>query len=382
MMAENYMLKETLSYPSLIREVIAPLRAQAQSVLSDEIIRNIDCIYIYGSGDSLNAAVCAAQSFWEYAGVPAYPLNAMQASRYAAPCLDRTRAARTLTICISNSGEAARSVEASMAMHAAGTISMAITAKPNSRVGKAVDYILHAPVPAFEPSPIPVPGIRSFALPVVGLYLFALHMAQVRGTMTKDEAAAVEQELQQLPDVIEDAFTRGDAVLRKFADLCSKCERMEFFGAGPCRGAADFGVSKVLEAQGYSVLSQDIEEFAHQTFFSVDTHRLPSVLLVPSKGRCLSRAKEILFVLQKLERPVLVITDDEAVVADESGVRSLCLKKSVSESLISLVFACIMTYLSSVMPLRASDIYMHGHAGVYQEDGLPTVRGSKVDVVL
>ena len=52
MMAENYMLKETLSYPSLIREVIAPLRAQAQSVLSDEIIRNIDCIYIYGSGDS------------------------------------------------------------------------------------------------------------------------------------------------------------------------------------------------------------------------------------------------------------------------------------------------------------------------------------------
>ena len=362
--------------------MIVPLRAQAQSVLSDEIIRNIDCIYIYGSGDSLNAAVCAAQSFWEYAGVPAYPLNAMQASRYAAPCLDRTRAARTLTICISNSGEAARSVEASMAMHAAGTISMAITAKPNSRVGKAVDYILHAPVPAFEPSPIPVPGIRSFALPVVGLYLFALHMAQVRGTMTKDEAAAVEQELQQLPDVIEDAFTRGDAVLREFADLCSKCERMEFFGAGPCRGAADFGVSKVLEAQGYSVLSQDIEEFAHQTFFSVDTHRLPSVLLVPSKGRCLSRAKEILFVLQKLERPVLVITDDEAVAADEPGVRSLCLKKSVSESLISLVFACIMTYLSSVMPLRASDIYMHGHAGVYQEDGLPTVRGSKVDVVL
>ena len=33
MMAENYMLKETLSYPSLIREVIAPLRAQAQSCL-------------------------------------------------------------------------------------------------------------------------------------------------------------------------------------------------------------------------------------------------------------------------------------------------------------------------------------------------------------
>ena len=140
-MTENYMLKETLSYPSMIREVIEPLRVQAQQVLRDETIREIDCIYIYGSGDSLNAAVCAAQSFWEYAGVPAYPLTAMQASRYTAPCLDRARAARTLTICISNSGEAARSVEASMAMHAVGTISMAITANPNSRVGKAADYI-------------------------------------------------------------------------------------------------------------------------------------------------------------------------------------------------------------------------------------------------
>ena len=80
--------------------------------------------------------------------------------------------------------------------------------------------------------------------------------------------------------------------------------------------------------------------------------------------------------------PILLGAGHRAVAADEPGVRSLCLKKSVSESLISLVFACIMTYLSSVMPLRASDIYMHGHAGVYQEDGLPTVRGSKVDVVL
>ena len=147
MMAENYMLKETLSYPSLIREVIAPLRAQAQSVLSDEIIRNIDCIYIYGSGDSLNAAVCAAQSFWEYAGVPAYPLNAMQASRYAAPCLDRTRAARTLTICISNSGETAEMKATVQAIRRNGCKIIGVTGNRSSWLANFADTHLFAGVP-------------------------------------------------------------------------------------------------------------------------------------------------------------------------------------------------------------------------------------------
>lgn len=150
---------------------------------------------------------------------------------------------------------------------------------------------------------------------------------------------------------------------------------------GPCRGACDFGVSKVLEGQGYSVLSQDIEEYAHQTFFSNDTTRLPTVLLVPSAGRCLSRAMEILFVLKCQKRPVLVLTDDAALLDGQEDVCSVCLGKQVPETMIPLVFACLMTYLASVIPLREGDIYMHGHLGVYAEEGLPTVRGSKVEVV-
>ena len=175
------------------------------------------------------------------------------------------------------------------------------------------------------------------------------------------------------------AETRFCGSLQIFA---ANASAWSFFGAGPCRGAADFGVSKVLEAQGYSVLSQDIEEFAHQTFFSVDTHRLPSVLLVPSKGRCLSRAKEILFVLQKLERPVLVITDDEAVAANEPGVRSLCLKKSVSEP--HFAGLCLHHDVSVVRYAAARKRYLYARprGRVSGRDGLPTVRGSKVDVVL
>lgn len=154
---ENYMLRETLSYPDLLNAVYEPLMEQAKKVLSELPLESIDSIYIYGSGDSMNAAVCAAQAFAEYAKLQAHPIPALQASRYLAPTMTPERAAHTLTICISNSGEAARSVEASMALRAANCHTMAITANPDSRVGKAVEYVMLAKAPAFPRPPCPSP---------------------------------------------------------------------------------------------------------------------------------------------------------------------------------------------------------------------------------
>lgn len=380
-MLENYMLKETLSYPSLFKEVFPVLLEQVATAIPDSVLSEIDSIYIYGSGDSLNAANCVAQCFWDYAKLPAHPIPAMQASRYLAPSITPGRAAHTLAICISNSGEASRSVEAAMALTAAKCRTAAITANPGSRVGRAVEHVIVAKVPAFPAAPIPIPGIRSFALPVIGLTLLAIRIGVFRGVLSEADAQALREELLAQKDILQDAFVRGGETLRAFAAQCGKYERMEFIATGPCRGAADFGVSKVLEAQGYSVLSQDTEEFAHQTFFSNDTPQLPTVLLMPSQGRSLSRSKEILLVLRQLKRPVLVLTDDISVLEGSQDTASVCLARPVREQLIPLVFACLMTYLASVMPLRDGDIYMHGHSGVYVEDGIPTVRNSSIELM-
>lgn len=380
-MERNVMLEQTLSYPALFTQVLAPLQKQVETVLTQGKIDMIDSIYLYGSGDSLNAANCVAQAFADYAKLPAHPIGAMQASRYLAPSITESRASRTLCICISSSGEAARSAEAAMALKRAKCRTMAVTANPDSRVGRAVDHILLASVPPFPAAPFPVPGVRSFAPPVIALLLLAVHLGVCRGVLTQADAARIRAELAAQAEILRDAFERGGETLRNFAMRCAASERMEFLAAGPCRGAADFGVSKVLEAQGYGVLSQDIEEFAHQTFFSLDTDRLPTVLLLPSQGRCAGRAWEILFVLHRLQRPVLVLADDAPSLDAYPDITAVCLKRPVSEDIVPLVFACLMCYLASVMPLREGDRYMHGHLGIYAEDDLPTVRGSRLELV-
>ena len=378
-MERNYMLEETLSYPALFDAVYEPLLWQAEQAIPAEVLRQVDTIYIYGSGDSLNAAACVCQSFWEYAQVPAYPVAAMQASRYIAHSITPERAARTLTIAISNSGSAARTVEAAGALRNAGCHTAAFTARPNSGVGENCDYILESRIPAFPAAPYPLPGIRSFAMPVVGLHLLAVHMGLARGVLTEEKAQELRQEFRELSGILEEAFQREGDTLQSFAQRCGQCQRMEFIATGPCRGAADFGVSKVLEGLGYAALSQDMEEFAHQTFFSNDTQQLPTVLIAPTHSRSFSRAKEILQVLQHLERPILIMTDDREAFAAETGIEVVCLSKPVRETYAALVFSCLMTYLASVMPLRDGDQYMHGHSGVYNEEGLPTDRGSAIE---
>ena len=418
-MEMNPMLKETLSYPDLIEELCEPMRKEAERVASLGWMAQVDTIYLYGSGDSLNTAVCVAQAFWDYAKIPAYAVPALTMSRYIAPAVTRERASKTLAVCISTSGEASRSVEAAMAAQKAGFLTMAVTAAPDSRVGRNVSEVFCAKIPPYEKPSCPIPGVRSFAVPTVALLQLAIALGEGSGAVTPEKAEQLRSALYRQGGLLREAFRDGGAVLASFAKRCAETERMEFIASGPLRGATDFGRSKVLEAQGFAAESQDTEEFAHQTFFYMNTEALPTVLLVSAESRSLTRTKEILYVLRRLNRPVLVLTDDASVVPDHreaaeaavelraSGadaptigsaadqgaapdsapyvpVRSemavVALKERVPEDLLSLTYACLMTYLSAVMPRRAGDTFMHGHLGIYREEDIPTVRTSAIDV--
>lgn len=155
-MNENDMLRHVLSYPGLFDAIFDGLTQTAQTAVPDTVLDQIDSVYIYGSGDSLNAANCVIQAFREYAHVSACAVPALEASRYLAAFTLPEQAARTLTICVSSSGEAPRSAEAAMNLRKAGFLTMAVTANPDSCVGHAVEYIFTAQAPrsrCFNPPP-------------------------------------------------------------------------------------------------------------------------------------------------------------------------------------------------------------------------------------
>ena len=373
---ENYMLEHVLSLPSLIEEMADRQYEKVENLIDDELFNKIKKIYIFGSGDSYNGAVACKQAFIDIAKIDTEVVNALQASRYLAKDTNKQKADESLAICISSSGEAARSVEAIYNLRKAGFHTLLVGASLNSRAGKRAELFLEAKETSFKKAPIPIPGIRSFIPPVISLYYLAINLAYRRGLIDMDVVLDLKKQIRDLGKIVEETFINYKDDVEKFGELIGKYERVEFISSGPGKGGFDFGVSKILEANGYYALSQDTEEYAHQTFFLNEPNHLPTVLLIASDSPYVDRALEIRDVLSFQTRPLLIVSDDKKYINENHY--NICFNHKIKEVFIGLPIACLMSYLTSFIPFRIGDTYMHNHLGFYNEDNLKTVRDSKI----
>lgn len=100
-----------------------------------------------------------------------------------------------LVIAVSNSGQAARVIEAVERMRAHRALTIAITSNADSLLAKAAEKVIVPMIPEFEKSP----GVRTYAVLQMIVYLLAIRMGEVRLKYTMDQANAYRQELKRLP---------------------------------------------------------------------------------------------------------------------------------------------------------------------------------------
>lgn len=370
-MQGNQMLLHIESIPPLIREIFPALDREAARLAAAVSGWPLTTVYLYGSGDSWAAAQGATGTFMELCGLPAFALPSMQASRYAPGyCMPPRHA--VLAVGVSSSGQVRRPLEATMALAAGGFDPILVTSSPESDGAKAAWEVFHTPVPPFDRSP----GVRSYAAAQLALYLLAIRLGQALGRLKDAEAERMVEELSHSGEALERALEENREILRRFAALCARERRVEFLASGPCRGAADFGMAKVLEATGYTALSPELEEFSHMNFFSLRPEHIPTVLICPGGARCVKRALELERSTLHQGRPYLVLTDNAPFLA--AGDRLLRVPGPLEERFAPLTFAFLAAALVAYMPLEAGDTYMHGHQGPFLEEGFPTIMDSEI----
>ena len=67
----------------------------------------------------------------------------------------------------------------------AGAKVLALTATPQSRIGRAADWIVDTTQPKFnDPEGMIIPGVRSYVANQIGLYLIAIHLGEQRGKLS------------------------------------------------------------------------------------------------------------------------------------------------------------------------------------------------------
>jgi len=250
---DHFMLKEIYEQPRSIRDCmrgrIYPQQGKVQLGGIKEYtekLKNVDRIIIVACGTSWHAGLVGEYLIEEYARVPVEVEYASE-FRYRNPIITE----KDLVIAISQSGETADTMAAIELAKEKGATIFGVC----NVVGASIPRTTHAGVYTHAGPEIGVASTKAFTAQVTVLTLIAFYIAQQRGTITQSKLVELLTELNQVPEMVEQALKSNDHV-KAIAERFKDSTNCLFLGRGSSFPVALEGALKLKEisyihAEGY-----------------------------------------------------------------------------------------------------------------------------------
>ena len=250
---KHFMLKEIYEQPRAVRDTVqGRVSLDTGKVyleemdISEDDFRTFTSIKIAACGTSWHAGLAGKYMLERLARVPV-EVDYASEFRYRDPVLTEN----DLLIVISQSGETADTIAAMREAKQQGCKVLAICNVQGSMITREADgtILTHA-----GPE-IGVASTKAFTAQMTALYLFAMYLANLRETVSRDEAKKLAQDLAELPLKIEQLLTDADAL----DDLSKEYFRVQDFlylGRGinfpvALEGALKLKEISYIHAEGY-----------------------------------------------------------------------------------------------------------------------------------
>jgi glucosamine--fructose-6-phosphate aminotransferase (isomerizing) len=240
---ETFMLKEITEQADVLAETIADRTVRRDGVdLADEesfdesILDGIDRIVIVACGTSFNAGLIGRYAIEEWARV-SVDMDIASEYRYRNPIVTE----RDLVIGITQSGETADTLAAMRLARERGARVLAITNVMGSQATRDSDAVLYTRA-GLEVS---VAATKTFTCQVAVLYLLALRLAELRGSLDREELARLVGEVKHLPRLIDEML--GEIDVSAIAEQHYEREFFLYLGRHAGRAVALEGALKLKE---------------------------------------------------------------------------------------------------------------------------------------
>lgn len=281
--------------------------------LDESQLRSIDKIIVVACGTAANAGNVAKYAIEHWCRIPV-EVELAHEFRYRDPIVTD----RTLVVSISQSGETMDTLMAVRYAKEQGATVISLCNTRGSTIPRESDAALYLHV---GPE-IAVASTKAYLGQIAASYLLGLYLAQVRGNLFADEIAALMEDLQKIPELVQqmlDDSARTEELARQMKDATS----VLFLGRHVGYPTAMEGALKLKEiayihAEGFAA-----GELKHGPIALIEEGQ-PVFVIVPSPlGRDVIHAKVISNIQEVRARgaKTLVIAEegDEAVVpfADE-----------------------------------------------------------------
>jgi len=250
---KHFMLKEIYEQPRAVRDTtLGRISQETGHVFLDEMeiteaeFKAAKKINIAACGTSWHAAQAGKFMLERMARVPV-EVDYASEWRYRDPIIP----SGTITLLISQSGETADTIAAQREAKAKGSKTLAIC----NVVGSMITREAAGTIYTHAGPEIGVASTKAFTAQLTALYLFALYLAQLRGTMSAEEAKAAVHELTRIPGKLEHLLTHEEDC----EDLAKEYVRSQdflFLGRGihypiALEGALKLKEISYIHAEGY-----------------------------------------------------------------------------------------------------------------------------------
>ena len=252
--------------------------------ISQDILRSIDKIIVVACGTASYAGLVAKYAIEHWVRVPV-EVELAHEFRYRDPILTH----RTLVVAISQSGETMDTLMALRHAREQGSRVLAICNTQGSSIPRESDAVLYT----HAGPEIAVASTKAFVAQIVAAYMLGLYLAQVKGTMYRDEIQQIVSQLKEMPDKIQNVLDTQADLIMQAAKKTIDAKSFLFLGRHVGYPVALEGALKLKEIAYTFTEGFAAGELKHGPIALVDKGE-PVVVIVPSsRGRDVLHAKVI-----------------------------------------------------------------------------------------
>lgn len=274
---KHFMLKEIYEQPRAVRDTIrGRYSLDSGEIFLDELnlspeeLKAVERLYFVACGTSWHAGLVGKFMAESLAGLPT-EVDYASEFRYREPLVNEN----TLVVCITQSGETADTLAALRDSKKKGAKTVSICNVVGSSIARESQGVIYT----HAGPEIGVASTKSFTSQLVALYLLALHLAQLRGRLSREAAKDYLQALTHLPQQME-VVLRHDQELDKLSHRFFQNKDFLYLGRGinypiALEGALKLKEISYIHAEGYPA-----GEMKHGPIALID-EECPVVVLAP-----------------------------------------------------------------------------------------------------
>ena len=308
----HYMQKEIFEQPRAISDTLEGVLGFSPDLFgkkASDIFTDIDAIQILACGTSYYAGMTAKYWLEAIAGLPTQVEIASE-YRYRQPASNP----RALVVVISQSGETADTMAAlKYAKELGHKYSLAICNVATSAMVRetSLAYLTRAGVE------IGVASTKAFTTQLAALFLFTLTLAQMRGRLSKEQAATHLKNLRHLPVALSSVLALEPQIIA-WADAFAKKENALFLGRGLHYPIALEGALKLKEISYIHAEAYPAGELKHGPLALV-TEDMPVVTVAPNDA-LIEKLKSNMQEVRARGGQLYVFADADSRIASSEGI--------------------------------------------------------------